>query len=122
MYQRGIRGAITVENNTIDAIKNATIKLYSEIQKQNNYKTEDISHIIFTATKDLDGAYPAKFLREYFSIQNVPLMCMAELDIENSLKKCIRILVVINTNKTQNEINHIYLDGASILRPDLNKN
>ena len=36
MFQRGIRGAITVENNTIEGIKNATIELLSEIIKKNN--------------------------------------------------------------------------------------
>lgn len=119
MYQRGIRGAITVECDTIDSLKDATINLYSEILKENNFNAEDISHIIFTTTKDIRCAYPAKFLRQAFDVKNVPLMCMQELDIDSSLKMCLRILVVINTNKHQHEIKHVYLKGAEILRPDL---
>ena len=40
--QRGIRGAITVDSNSIESVKEATIELISEIKKRNNYKEEDI--------------------------------------------------------------------------------
>ena len=88
MYQRGIRGAITVDSNSIEEIKNATIELISELKKQNKYKDADISNVIFTMTQDLDAAYPAKFAREKFmEWQYIPMMCVQELDIENSLQK-----------------------------------
>ncbi len=120
MYQRGIRGAITVDSNSIEDIKKATIELISEIKKNNNYKESDISNVIFTMTKDLDAAYPAKFAREKFmEWQYIPMMCVQELDIENSLQKCLRILIVINTDLAQNEIKHVYLKGAEKLRKDL---
>ncbi len=119
MYQRGIRGAITVENNTLSDIEKATVELYSKITELNDFNAQDISHIIFTMTQDLNCAYPAKFLRQNFDIKDVPLMCIQELNIENSLKMCLRILVVINTDKTQSEIKHVYLGGAELLRPDL---
>ncbi len=120
MYQRGIRGAITVENNTDIAIKNAVIELISAIKKENNFKEEDISHVIFTLTDDINCAYPAKFAREEFEKwQYVPMMCVSELKIEHSLEKCLRILIVINTNLEQNQIKHIYLKGAERLRKDL---
>ena len=64
MYSRGIRGAISVDNNTIDDIKNATIELLNEMITKNNIKTEDISFAIFTLTSDLNAAFPAKFARE----------------------------------------------------------
>lgn len=121
MYQRGIRGAITVEQDSVETIEQATVELFSEIVSQNHIEFEKISHIIFTMTNDLKSAYPAKFVREHFDIKDVPLMCMAELAIENSLKKCIRTLVVINTEKSQKEIKHVYLKDASFLRPDLKK-
>ena len=116
---RGIRGAITIENNSIDDIKNATVTLLNEMLVQNSIKIDTISHAIFTLTKDIDAAYPAKFARQELDFKNVPMMCYQELNIENSLKKCLRILLVVNTDKTQEEIKHIYLKGASILRPDL---
>ena len=120
MEQRGIRGAITVEENTVEAVKSATIELLSEIKKENQYEEKDISHVIFTMTDDLDCVYPAKFAREEFSNwQYVPMMCMQELKIKGSLEKCLRVLIVINTNIAQNNIKHIYLKGAKKLRKDL---
>ena len=119
MFTRGIRGAITVKNNTIEDIKKATITLISEMIEKNNIKLSDVSHCIFTMTNDLDAAYPAKFVREELKFDYVPLLCFNELNIQNSLKMCIRALIVINTEKTQEEIKHIYLEGAKILRPDL---
>lgn len=119
IFTRGIRGAITVKSNTIEDIKNATISLISEMIENNNIKTSDISHCIFTMTNDLDAAYPAKFVRDELKFDFVPLLCFNELNIQNSLKMCLRALIIINTEKSQEEIKHIYLEGAKILRPDL---
>lgn len=119
MHTRGIRGAITVAEDTPNAIKEATIQLFSKIIETNEIKTEDISYVLFTLTKDLQSAFPAKFARENFDIKYVPLMNVNELDVEGSLEKCLRILMVVNTTKAQNEIKHIYLGGASVLRSDL---
>ncbi len=119
LTSRGIRGAITVEDDTPEQIEKATIELFEKIVGLNNIISEDISHTIFTMTKDLKSAYPAKFLRQHFDVDFVPLMCMNELEIEGSLKKCIRVLVVINTTKSQNEIKHVYLNEAKKLRPDI---
>ena len=94
MYQRGIRGAITVEFNTKEAVEEATIELINEIKKRNNFEDKDISHVIFTLTDDLNSIYPAKIAREHFlSWKYVPMVCFNELKIENSLKKCLRIQI-----------------------------
>lgn len=120
MYQRGIRGAITVDNNTIDDVTSAVVELISEIKKQNNYKEEDISNVIFTLTDDIDCVYPAKIAREKFeNWKHVPMVCFNEMKIQNSLKKCLRILITVNTELAQNEIKHVYLKGAQNLRKDL---
>ncbi len=119
MYSRGIRGAITVAADTPQEIEKATVELYAKIEELNELKSQDISHIIFSMTNDLKSAYPAKFLRQHFDVSNVPLMCMDELNIEGSLPKCLRVLVVVNTQKTQEEIKHVYLGDAKNLRPDI---
>lgn len=118
---RGIRGAITVEVNSQDEIRTATIEMLTEILKSNSVDTKDIACVNFTMTRDLDCAYPAKFAREIDEFSNVPLMCFQELDIKNSLEKCIRVLVLFETQKSQEEIKHIYLRNAKSLRPDLGK-
>ena len=120
MIQRGIRGAITVDNNNENDLKNAVVELISEIKNKNKFNDEDIAFVIFTMTDDLDCVYPAKFAREEFSSwSNVPLMCNQELKIKNSLEKCLRVLVVINTELGQSEIKHVYLKGAKKLRKDI---
>lgn len=118
-FQRGIRGATTVEQNSVADINKSTIELLNEIIESNNVDIKDISHVIFTLTKDLTAAFPAKFARDELHWDNVPMMCFNELDIDNSLKMCLRVLVVINTDKNQDEIKHIYLKNAKKLRPDI---
>lgn len=121
MYNRAIRGAITVDCNCKDLIISSTKQLLEEMIEQNNIINEDISSIIFTATEDLDKAYPAVAARE-LGIVNAGLLCMQEMRVEGSLKMCIRILINVNTSKDQNVIKHVYLKGATKLRPDLINN
>ncbi len=118
---RGIRGATTVESNTIEDIRSATVELIKEITEKNDIKTSDISSIFFTMTDDLDKIYPAKCARDEFKedFKYVPMMCYPELKIENSLRMCLRIMINVNTEKNQDEIKHIYLKGAKKLRTDL---
>ena len=119
MLARGIRGAITVNDDSVESIKEATIELFQAVLDANSVNTADIAYILFTMTKDLKSAFPAKFARENFDIKYVPLMNVNELDVEPSLEKCLRLLMVVNTEKSQDEIKHIYLKGAKVLRPDI---
>ncbi len=119
IYSRGVRGAITIENNTKEDIKDATVELLEKMLFENNIELKDIAFAIFTLTADIDAAFPAKYAREVMGFNTVPMMCYNEADIKDSLKKCIRILLSINTTKSQDEIKHIYLKGAKVLRQDL---
>ena len=119
MYSRAIRGALTVDSDTSDSIKSATVELLTEIIKKNDLDLSKISHAIFTLTNDLKSAFPAKFARECLGFSCVPMMCFNELDVGGSLEKCLRVLIVVNTEKSQEEIRHVYLRGAEVLRKDL---
>jgi chorismate mutase len=44
---------------------------------------------------------------------------MREMPVPNSLKMCIRIMMHVDTDKSQEEIVHVYLREATVLRPDL---
>ncbi len=118
MATRGIRGAITVKNNEKDSIVFATEMLLEKIVSVNKVKVEDISFILFSVTGDLTKEFPAIAARELGWLYT-PLMCTNEIEVEGSLKKCIRVLVVVNTDKKQAEMKHIYLEDAKKLRPDL---
>lgn len=118
MFVSCIRGAITIDNNAKDDILTNTENLLNEIIKENNINIENIINILFTATNDIDMAYPAVAARK-IGITNAGLMCMQEMYVEGSLRMCIRVLVTINSDKKQNQVKHIYLKGAEVLRPDL---
>lgn len=118
MAVRAIRGATTAEANTKEAIFEASIELLNKIEEKNDLKNTDVISIIFTVTSDLTAVFPAAAVRK-MGITNVPLLDMAAPDIDGSLKRCIRVMIHINTDKTKDEIKHVYLRGASVLRPDL---
>ena len=115
MITKGIRGAITVEENTIDAIESGTLKLLDEIIEKNNIDKSMISHVIFTLTPDLTAAFPAKFARLNRNWTDVAMLCFNEANIEGAIEKCIRILIVINC-EDYFVPQYVYLKGASKLR------
>jgi chorismate mutase len=118
MTCRGIRGAITVKANGAGAILAATRTLLEMMTSANRLQLEDIASIIFTATPDLDAVYPARAAREMGWL-STPLLCMQEMAVAGSLPHCIRVLVLWNTELGPEEIHHVYLEGAKVLRPDL---
>ena len=120
MLVRGIRGAITVNYNTKEEIIKFTKELLITLQKENDFKIEDIVSVFFSVTPDLNAAFPARAARE-LGWKQVPLFDMQEIGVPGSLPRCIRILIQINCSKNQTEIKHCYLRGARILRKDLVK-
>lgn len=119
MMNRGIRGATTVTKNDEQEILNETVLLLEEIVNRNDVKPEDICSVWITMTHDLDATFPARAIRELKGWDLVPLMCSVEIPVQGSLPRCIRLMVQVNTEKSQKEIKHVYLNEAQLLRPDL---
>ena len=119
MLVRGIRGATTVDSNSREAILDATRELLGEILRANEVRTEDVASAYFTTTPDLNAEFPAVTARVDFGWTNVALMCGHEMSVPGSMAMCLRIMLHVNTERAQDEINHIYLRGAAALRPDL---
>lgn len=115
---RGVRGAITVESNTQEAILEATRELLQAMAEANGIQPADIASVIFTVTPDLNAAYPAQAARE-LGWRHTPLMCAVEIPVPASLPRCVRVLMHWNTEKSPEEIVHVYLRDAQTLRPDL---
>ena len=115
MITKGIRGAITVEENTAKAIEAGTLKLLDEIIEKNNIEKSMISHAIFTVTPDLTAAFPAKFARLNRDWTDVAMLCFNEAQIDGAIEKCIRILIVLNCEEYFVP-QYVYLKGASKLR------
>jgi chorismate mutase len=118
MYCRGIRGATTAERNEREEILMATTELLQLMVRKNELHVEDIASAIFTVTEDLDAEFPAAAARQ-LGWDEVALMCMREIPVPNSLGKCIRVLLHVNTTRTASEIRHVYTREAVTLRPGL---
>jgi chorismate mutase len=120
MTCRGVRGAICVEANSERAILEATERLLKKMVSANTIKIEDIAAIIFTATPDLDAAYPARAARNLRWV-SVPLFCLQEMNVKGSMSRCLRVLMLWNTDLQAAQIEHVYLGQAALLRTDLTR-
>lgn len=114
---RGIRGATTCEANTREAILAATHELLELLIARNGIQPDDIASAIFTTTTDLDAEFPAVAARALGWIDTA-LLCGHEMHVPGSLRSCIRVLIHWNTERTANELVHVYINGATNLRPD----
>jgi chorismate mutase len=115
-----VRGATTVESNSRDEILEETRKLLALMIRFNGIHSTDVASAIFSLTRDLNAEFPALAARQLGWL-DVPLLCSYEVEVPNSLPKCIRVLVHWNTLKPQDEIVHVYVKDAKRLRPDLSK-
>src|SRR5690625_5019178 len=118
---RGLHDALPIYENNEDHILATTKTLIEDMIIQNNVKAEAVSHVFISVTKDIDACFPAKCLREIPGCTHVPVMCMQEISVPNSLEKCISVIMVVNTLVTQQELHHIIHKQAIKLRPDLIK-
>lgn len=116
MHCRGVRGAITAPANNKESIIAATKELLEEMVLANDVKLDDIAAILFTTTSDLNAEFPAAATREMGWPKQLALLCGHEMNVPNSLPLCLRVLMLINTKKTSDEIIHIYLGEAQKLK------
>ena len=116
MDSRGIRGATIAEANSRQAILGATKELLQEMVRANDLHVEDVACVFFTTTRDLDAEFPAVGARAMGWTQ-VALLCGHEMDVPGAMSSVIRVMLVVNTGKRQDEIVHVYLKEARRLRP-----
>ena len=120
MPVRGVRGAISVEADEADLVREAARELLQEILLRNRITNfDDVISAVFTTTEDLVSAFPAEAARA-IGMSQVPLLCAREIPVTGSMPRCIRILLHINSELTPQQIEHVYLRDAQKLRPDLN--
>ena len=112
-----LRGATTVSRNDAVEILAATDELLRTMIEANDLEPDDIVSALFTVTRDLDAAFPARAAEE-FGWNIVALLHATEIPVPGSLSKCIRLLVHAYTSRSRAEIKHCYLRGATVLRPD----
>lgn len=112
---RGIRGATTADANTDEAIYSATRDMLQELINLNGINQEQVVAAYFTVTSDLNAAFPAAAARQ-LGWNNVALMCSTEIPVPDSMGRCIRVMILYNTEKSQDDIVNVYLKGTDVLR------
>lgn len=114
---RGVRGATTAAANEREAILEATKELLTRLVERNQVSPDDIAAIFFTVSDDLDAEYPALAAR-LLGWNETALMCAREIPVPTTVApRCIRVLMLINTEKSASQIAHVYLREAVALRP-----
>jgi chorismate mutase len=115
---RAARGAIRVPSDQDDVLLGSTERLLSAVLDRNGIDREDLVSILFTATEDLRSAFPAEAARR-MGLGRIPLLCAQEITVEGSMSSVIRILLHFHSDRSLDEVVHVYLDGAESLRDDV---
>ena len=113
---RGIRGATTADANTKQAILEATQELLEQLVAGNNLDKDSIAAAIFSTTRDLNAEFPAVAARARLGWQHIALFNTHEMAVPDDVPGCIRVLLLVNTDRKPEELVNLYLRGASNLR------
>ena len=113
---RGLRGATTADSNTRDAILEATRELLEALVEANEVSADDIAAVTFSTTRDLDAEFPAVAARVDLGWTEVAMMCGHEMEVPGGQERCIRVMILVNTDKAPHELKRIYLREAASLR------
>ncbi|MGE5414931.1 MAG: chorismate mutase [Syntrophomonadaceae bacterium] len=117
MATRGVRGATTADRNDAAHIAERTLELLRVLVEANGFVPGDLASATFTLTADLDADFPATPVRRLAGWEEVPLLCAREIPVPGSLGRCIRVLLLWNTDRPARDVRHAFLRGARTLRP-----
>ena len=116
---RAARGATTVDADTAADLSERVPELVMEVMRRNDIANPDIVSILFTATPDISSMHPATAARHGVDLAGVPMTGAQELDVDGSVPLCVRLMMHFETDLTRDQVSHVYLHGAQVLRPDL---
>ena len=117
MTVRALRAATTVDADEPAEIGKRTVQMLQTLFDRNGLDSDDVISILFTTTGDLRSVAPAAAARE-FGLVDVPLLCAQEMETD-ALARCIRLMLHIETDTPRAELRHVFLRGATALRPEL---
>lgn len=115
---RALRGATTCDTDTPEDIGAATQELLRAMMDRNEFAHDDVISVIFTTSPDLTSAFPATGARD-LSFGDIPLLCASEINVPGAMPFCIRVLMHLYTTRARDELRHVYLRNAQVLRDDL---
>ena len=117
---RALRGATTLDVDEREHLIARTQEMMAQLLERNGLVEDDVISVLFTATGDVNSAFPAEAARKA-GMAHVPLICARELEIHDvlGLERCIRVLVHAYTDRAPTQLRHVYLHRARQLRTDL---
>jgi chorismate mutase len=118
MAVRALRGATTLDEDTSDQMHLRVKALVAALFERNGIGPDDVISMVLTATPDLHSAFPATAARAA-GLDDVPLLGAQELEVDGSLPRCVRVMMHIETDRPRADLQHVFLEGAVRLRPDL---
>ena len=118
MPVRAVRGATQVARNDRDAVIEGSAELVRAVLDRNEIDPASLISVIFTATPDLTAEFPA-YAARLIGITDVPLLCATEIDVPGAMPRVVRLLAHVESDRSREDIRHVYLHGAAQLRTDL---
>lgn len=118
MAVRAVRGATQLEVDEREHLLERVAELITAVLEANDLTRHDLISVLFTVTPDLSSEFPAVAGRQV-GLVDVPLICAQEIDVPGSLPRVVRMMLHTETELSRDKIQHVYLHGATALRPDL---
>ena len=118
MAVRAVRGATQVDADERDQLLEGTAELVRAVLERNDLAPADLISVIFTATPDLTCDFPA-YAARMIGITDVPFLCATEIAVPGAMPRVVRLLAHVETQRSREELRHVYLRGAAALRTDL---
>ncbi|HEV2637382.1 MAG TPA: chorismate mutase [Actinocrinis sp.] len=118
MAVRAVRGAIQIDADERDLVLKGTTELVTALLAANDFGTDDVISMLFTSTPDLTCEFPALAARE-LGLTDTPLLCASEIAVPGAMPRVVRILAHVETMRSKQEVQHVYLRGAANLRRDI---
>jgi chorismate mutase len=115
---RALRGATTIEADDPTLVVARVKDLMAALFERNDLANDDVISIVVTGTADLRSFHPATAVRA-FGLADVPILGAQEMDIDGTLERCVRVLLHVETDRARDQLEHVFLEGAVVLRPDL---
>jgi chorismate mutase len=119
MRLQALRGAITCTEDSKSEIDAKTALLVKELFARNELSHDDVISIFFTTTPDLTADFPASAARTALGLDQIALLGAQEQDVPHGTPRCIRVLVHCYSDRSREQLQHVFLEGAAALRADL---
>ena len=93
--------------------------LLHELFQRNGLSNDDVISLVITGTADITSYHPATAARA-FGLPDVAILGAQEMEIDGTLARCVRVLLHVETDAcASTSCEHVFLEGATVLRPDL---